>query len=364
MAKIRILIVDDSVVMRRMITHALSQDPDLEVVGTAPNGRVALQKIPQVNPDVITMDLNMPEMDGIMTLRELRKTHPKLGVIMFSTLTAAGAAMTVDALAAGASDYVTKPANVSSLTEGLARLERELIPKIKMLGPQCPSDGRSPPVSGATKPGTDPRPGSTAAKPTGNLEIVCIGASTGGPNALAAVFEDFPAGFPVPIVIVQHMPPVFTGLLAERLSAHSRVTFSEGSEGELLQPGRAYIAPGGMHMEVTRQGFLNRIHLHDRPAENSCRPAVDVLFRSIAAIYGPGALGVILTGMGKDGLRGCELMHERQAQVVAQDEASSVVWGMPGSVARAGLADAILPLPEIRKEILRRVQQGRLKPAA
>lgn len=364
MPKIRILIVDDSVVVRRMISDALSRDPSLEVVGTAPHGGIALQKIPQVNPDIITLDVEMPEMDGITTLREIRKIYPKLPVIMFSTLTAQGAATTVEALSAGASDYVAKPANVGSVAEGLLRLERDLIPKIKMLCPQISCEPSSAPTARMTKGSPDKNLVRVASKAAGPIEIVCIGTSTGGPNALASVFEHFPAEFPVPIVIVQHMPPVFTGLLAERLSAHSLVKFSEGGEGEVMQSGHGYIAPGGKHIEVARQGFLNRIHLHDQPAENSCRPAVDVLFRSVAGLYGSNALGVILTGMGKDGMRGCELIHEKHGQVVVQDEASSVVWGMPGSVARAGLADAILPLKDISGEIIRRVQHSRLKLAA
>ncbi len=357
MAKIRVLVVDDAVVMRKMISEVLSRDPQIEVVGTAANGKIALQKIPQINPDLITLDVEMPEMDGLETLGEIRKVYQKLPVIMFSTLTAKGAGATLDALALGASDYVTKPANVGSINEGIARLESELVPKIKALcrslcvenqaakTTQLPSGTRpvSPSVPLVTKP----------------VEIVCLGTSTGGPNALAEVFRNFPADFPVPIVLVQHMPPMFTAMLAERLAANSTVKFCEGSEGQVIQPGCGYIAPGGKHMEVRRHGLTTILHLHDGPPENSCRPAVDVLFRSVVSAYGPATLGVILTGMGQDGLRGCELIREGHGQVVVQDEASSVVWGMPGCVTQAGYADTVLPLGQVRDEIVRRVRRSR-----
>ena len=194
---------------------------------------------------------------------------------------------------------------------------------------------------------------------SGPIEIVCLGTSTGGPNALAEVFANLPADFPVPIVIVQHMPPLFTAMLAERLTAHSPVPCHEGAEGQAVERGHAYIAPGGRHMEVQRPGIRTVLHLHDGPPENSCRPAVDVLFRSVAAAYGGAVLGVVMTGMGQDGLRGCEIIREKRGHVVAQDEASSIVWGMPGYVAKAGYADKIIPLNQIAGEITRRVRESR-----
>jgi two-component system chemotaxis response regulator CheB len=191
------------------------------------------------------------------------------------------------------------------------------------------------------------------------VELVCIGTSTGGPNALAEVFKTFPADFPVPIVIVQHMPPLFTAMLADRLTANSPIKFHEGAEGQVVEPGHAYIAPGGKHMEVRR--VLNRLqlHLHESPPENSCRPAVDVLFRSVVNVCGGNVLGVVMTGMGQDGLRGCELIREQRGQVVVQDEASSVVWGMPGYVAHAGYSDKIVPLNQIAFEMIHRTQSSR-----
>jgi two-component system chemotaxis response regulator CheB len=357
MAKIHILVVDDAVVMRKLITETLRQDPDLEVVGTAANGKIALQKIPQCNPDLLTLDVEMPEMDGLETLRQVRKLYPRLKVIMFSTLTQRGAVDTLDALTLGANDYVTKPANVGSVTEAIERLQTDLVPKIKahcrLLAPAAPVVRSLP---------TPPwQPASPAFSHFRKLpiEIVCIGTSTGGPNALATVFDQLPEDFPVPIVIVQHMPPMFTGVLAERLSTHSALRCYEGANGQELVRGQAYIAPGGRHMEVLRVGTGLRLLVHDGPPENSCRPAVDVLFRSVAKVYGGAVLGVIMTGMGQDGLRGCEVLRECKSRILAQDEASSVVWGMPGSVAQAGYAEKILPLDQIGREITRLTRESR-----
>jgi two-component system chemotaxis response regulator CheB len=347
MSKIRVLVVDDAVVMRRMITESLNHDPGIEVVGAAAHGRIALAKIPQVNPDAVTLDIEMPEMDGLATLREIRKLYPKLPVIMFSTLTLRGAAATLDALAAGASDYVTKPGNIGSIIEGLERLEQELVPKIKL---HC----RHLLVAGPSMvPTAGERPTAVPLRPPSRLrggvpvELVCLGTSTGGPSALADVFGSVPKDFPVPIVIVQHMPVLFTKMLAERLDQLGSVRFCEGADGQRVESGCAYIAPGGQHMEVCREGTRLRLRTNDGTPENSCRPAVDVLFRTVADACGAAALAVIMTGMGQDGLRGCRQIRERGGQVLAQDEASSVVWGMPGYVVQAGLADRVLPLGEI-----------------
>jgi two-component system chemotaxis response regulator CheB len=342
MPKIRVLIVDDAVVFRRLLSETLAADPALEVAGTAANGRIALAKMPQLNPDLVVLDVEMPEMDGLATLAELRKAYPRLPVIMFSALTERGAAATLDALALGASDYFTKPA-----TEGMAAslevVREQLIPKIKAL---C----AAPP---APRPCVAAPPAPSAKAP---VEAVAVAASTGGPNALAELFAALPRDFPVPLLIVQHMPPMFTRLLAERLTAQGGIPVEEGRTGALVQPGRAWIAPGDHHMIVTRDGTQARLLLHQDPPENSCRPAADVLLRSVARAYGPRALAVVLTGMGQDGLRGCEAVREAGGQALAQDEATSVVWGMPGFVARAGLADRVLPLSLIGGEIVQRVR--------
>jgi two-component system chemotaxis response regulator CheB len=354
MPKIRILVVDDAVVFRRLVSDELSADPALEVVGTAANGRIALAKVPQVNPDLVILDVEMPEMDGLETLRELRKTYPRLPVIMFSALTERGAEATLDALALGATDYFTKPTNVGGLDASLEVIRTQLIPEIKALCAKTPGGAALPAVArtGAAAP---PPP---AFRP-GAIQVVAIGASTGGPNALAEIFPRLPADFPVPIVLVQHMPPMFTRLLAERLTAQSAIRVQEGTSGAVLQSGQAWIAPGDHHMIVVRDCTQVRLLVHQDPPENSCRPAVDVLLRSVAQTYGPNALSVILTGMGQDGLRGCEHVREAGGQVLAQDEVTSVVWGMPGYVARAGLADRVLPLNLIADEVLRRVRGTR-----
>lgn len=359
MAKIRILVVDDSAVMRRLVSEVINGDPALHVVGVAANGRLAQERIEQLKPDLVTMDVEMPEMDGVEAVKELRKRHLRLPVIMFSHLTQRGAVTTMDALAAGASDYVTKPAHVGSVSAGMAQVRDALIPKIKAL---C---GLTEPLTAAVsftrRSRLRPTPplGSPAASSRRRVDILAIGVSTGGPGALAKIIPGLPADFPIPIVIVQHMPPDFTRLLAGRLSAAAAITVREGIAGQEIRPGVAWIAPGDYHMVLEKIPGGARIALNQQAAENSCRPAVDPLFRSAAQIYGKATLGLILTGMGRDGLRGCEKISEVGGQILAQDEASSVVWGMPGLVARAGLAEKVLPLNRIADEITRRVWIGR-----
>jgi two-component system chemotaxis response regulator CheB len=360
MSKIRILVVDDSVVIRRMVTEELSRDPELEVVGTAADGRIALARMAQVSPDLVILDIEMPELDGLATLAELRKTYPRLPVIMFSALTERGAEATLDALALGATDYFTKPANVGGLEASLEVIREQLIPEIKAIfaSARRQTAFKAVPCPGvAGPPAAAPSPRPAWARP-GPIQVVAIGTSTGGPNALAEVMGRLPADFPVPIVIVQHMPPMFTRLLAERLSAQFPIRVQEGVSGGLLQAGQAWIAPGDHHMTVVRNNHQVRVLLNRDPPENSCRPAVDVLLRSVARAFGPSSLTVILTGMGQDGLRGCEAIREVGGQVLAQDEVTSVVWGMPGCIARAGLAERVMPLSLIGDEIVRRVRQG------
>lgn len=356
--KIRVLVVDDSAVIRRMVSEMLSSDSSVQVVGLAANGRIALEKIPQVNPDVITLDIDMPEMDGLQTLAVVRKNYPRLPIIILSPLSERGAAITLDALTQGAGDYVTKSANAGASNVALARIRDELLSKIKAL---CRHQEVHEPNRGpllAADPGKNPDQTATI-RARHRLEIVAIGVSTGGPNALSQLIPAFPADFPVPIVIAQHMPPVFTRILAERLASRAAIDVREGFEGGMLKPGRAWIAPGNYHMLVGRVGNAFQLKLNQDPPENSCRPAVDVLFRSVAQIYGSTGLAVVLTGMGQDGLRGCEEIAEAGGQILAQDEASSVVWGMPGFVSKAGLADRVVPLSQLAGEILRRVQAGK-----
>jgi two-component system chemotaxis response regulator CheB len=278
---------------------------------------------------------------------------------MFSTLTQRGAKATLDALSFGASDYVTKPANVGSVSKAMDQVKNELIPKIKAL---C---GRSVPKmtpSLSNKPGGLRTVGSvvkTAAINKGKIDILTIGVSTGGPNALADLLPLIPGNLPVPVVIVQHMPPFFTKLLADRLNEKCKLKVKEGEPGQKLEPGTIWIAPGNFHMVLSKNGTNVTINTNQAPLENSCRPAVDVLFRSVCEIYKARTLGVILTGMGQDGLVGCEHIKKVGGQIVVQDEETSVVWGMPGFVAKSGMAEKVLPLKEIAKEIVERVKVGR-----
>ncbi len=353
MRKIRVLVVDDSTVIRRLLSDSLVTDSQIEVCGTAANGKIALAKIPQLNPDIITLDMEMPEMDGITTLVELRKLYPKLPVIMFSTLTQRGAVATMDALSKGANDYVTKPANVGSVNAAMQSVRNELVPRIKAFcGWACPAPDNALPIQTKT-------PRSRLATASKRIDAVVIGSSTGGPNALQAVITRLPASFPVPILIVQHMPPIFTKHLAERLNQLSELNVIEASNGDSIHAGGVWLAQGDFHMQLGRVGTDIRVRLNQGTPENSCRPAVDVLFRSAASVYGGNLMSVVLTGMGQDGARGCESIRDAGGHVLVQDQASSVVWGMPGAVARAGLADNTLPLSQISDEIIKRAAVGR-----
>jgi len=355
--RIRVLVVDDSVVIRRLVTHALEQDPALEVVGAASNGSIALQRIPQLNPDVLSLDIEMPEMDGLETLRRVRREYPQLRVIMFSTLTERGAGITLDALTLGADDYVTKASNEGSLDRSMARLREELIPKVKQFF--CfPGQARSvapsePRMSSALLPVGPRLPFLQSCKV--RPRVVVIGVSTGGPTALGTILPQLPSHFPLPVLVVQHMPPLFTRLLAERLHSTCRLPVEEAIDGQLVEPGKILIAPGDYHLKVAHIGGGIGVLLDQSPPLNSCRPAVDALFGSVGEVYGGAAIGVILTGMGQDGLHGSQILKAHGARILAQNEASSVVWGMPGAVVNAGLADCVLPLDQVVAEVIRAV---------
>ena len=354
MTAIRVLVVDDSVVVRKLVTDSLASDPEIEVVGTAPNGKVALSRVEEYGPDLVTMDIEMPLMDGIEAVRALRKAGHKMPIIMFSTLTERGASATLDALAAGASDYVTKPSNTGSLAASMKEVERELIPRVKALVGRrrafapIPTQGQK----SAAAPGKvtlRPEPPATPVK------ALLIGSSTGGPEALSKVFSGFTHALPVPVLMVQHMPPVFTAQLAARLDKLSPTTVTEAKGGELLQPGHAYIAPGNFHMVLHRVAAGFATELNQDPPVSYTRPSVDVMFRAAVKAFGGSLLGVVLTGMGADGRTGCQDLITAGGTVYVQDEASSVVWGMPGAVAQAGLAHRVLPIGEVAGAITRRL---------
>ncbi len=346
MANIRVLVVDDSALIRRFISDAIEAESGVEVVGTAANGRDALDKVDELRPDVVTMDIEMPKMSGLEALPELRRRHPTLPVIMFSTLTVGGAQATLDALALGASDFVTKPSGPGGLAHSSERVRNDLIPRIKALVP-----GQRP------RRLTPPRP---AVRPPTRVDCVVIGVSTGGPRALDDVIPRLPADLAVPVLIVQHMPAMFTKMLAERLDTRSALSVAEASPGRPVAPGTVLVAPGGQHLTVERHGAETLAALTDDPPEHSCRPSACVLFRSALAVYGAHTLSVVLTGMGDDGSDGAIAIHEAGGQVIVQDEATSVVWGMPGAVVRAGVADQELPLTGIAHEIVERVAVGRV----
>ena len=355
MGKIRVLVVDDSVVIRRLIVRALADNPKIEVVATAPNGRIALSKIPIYNPDLLTLDIEMPVMNGLETLAMVRKTYPSLPVIMFSALTPEEAQKTLDCLELGAQDYVTKN-DMGSGDGALEFLQRNLIPKIELF---C-RGSKGGALTDDTRPAAPAVPVRRPAVSAQRVDILVIAASTGGPNALLQILPHLPVDFPVPILIVQHMPPVFTEHFARNLAEKSKMPVEEGRMGRRLEAGRAWVAPGNYHMAVRMEGTVPCLHVSQTPPENSCRPSADVLFRSAAELYGPHTLGVVLTGMGQDGLRGCEEIAEAGGQIIVQDEATSVIWGMPGYVAQSGLADAVVPIDQISLEIAKRVAKWRM----
>lgn len=341
-----------------MVTDVLVADPWIEVVGEAANGRIALQKIAQLNPDLVTLDVEMPEMNGLQTLKEIRKAHPRLPVIMFSAVTERGASDTLEALHYGASDYVTKPTSAAGREGAQQRIREDLLPKIKSL---CRLSGSSPLAGVRPAAGSKAAPRPFTLRPLGPMiaaDVVAISLSTGGPAALAAILSQLPFDFRAPVLVVPHMPQMFTKFFAERLATQTPLAVVEAADGQVVQPGVVYVAPGDFHLTVRKSGGPAVLALDQDPPQHSHRPAADVLFRSVAEAYGSRALALVLTGMGQDGLRGCEEITAAGGRVIAQDEATSVVWEMPGLVARAGLAEAVLPLGELANELMRRTARA------
>ncbi len=415
----KVLVVDDSIVFRKILIESLSNQRCIRVLEACSNGKDALVKIRQLKPDVVVLDVEMPEMDGMQTLQEIKRQKLDVGVIMFSGLTQEGAQITFDALSKGAFDFVPKPSGSGNFYESVQKTRRELTdritaymetkssfvqikrpaqppPLIKQLEPEeqkqqeeMPLKNINTPVQQPLSPRQEipqtqkimtpprhniikipkqpsespaakiaaqktvdrPRPAPKVFFP-GKIEAVGIGISTGGPNALNEMIPKIPSSFTVPVFIVQHMPPVFTTQLAKRLDEKSPLKVVEAQDNMPVEPATVYLAPGDFHMTVSIVNSQKIIKLNQDAPENSCRPAVDVLFRSLASVYGSRALAVIMTGMGQDGLKGAVLMKEKGAYIFAQDKETSVVWGMPRFVTEAGLADKICPLSDIANCIL------------
>lgn len=406
----RVMVVDDSAIIRGFLCRYLSEDPDIEVVTTANNGLVALRQLASNDIEVVVLDIEMPEMDGLTALPKMIDQVPDLQVVMASTLTRKNAEVSLRSLQMGAVDYVPKPETARSVNANID-FRRELVDKVKAWasrrrkkrGEELPVSAPSPAgAGGATAAGHAARTVTArpAAAPTGfvtarrpaapvsvasarsvqkedpikdvphqkNIQlrtgsfrrpkILVIGSSTGGPQALMKFFGGFKKPPAVPILITQHMPATFTAILAEHLAQATGWPACEAREGMELKAGEIYVAPGGRHMEVADVDGMKKIHLTEEPPENFCRPAVDPLFRSVSAIYGENVLAVVLTGMGHDGLKGARELTRAGATVLAQDEASSVVWGMPGAVATAGLCTEVLPIDELGAATATRLQGG------
>ncbi len=348
-AKIKVLIVDDSALVRKIMTDILNSDPELEVVGTAIDAHAAREKIKQLHPDVITLDIEMPRMDGITFLKNLMRLNP-LPVIMVSTLTEKGAEVTLDALDAGAIDFVSKPKiDVSNTLENYAE---EIIAKVKAAAKvrvRRYEGNRGVNASSLVNGNGVERLNGNAIKPRHfktTDKIIAIGASTGGTEAIREVLTKLPITSPG-VVITQHIPEYFSKAFADRVNLSCAITVSEAKDGDIVLPGHAYIAPGNKHLLIRKDGARWRCKLSDADPVNRHRPSVDVLFNSVAECAGQNAMGVILTGMGKDGAKGLRIMRDAGASTIAQDEASSVVWGMPGSAVELGAASEILPLNKI-----------------
>lgn len=360
MTNTRVFIVDDMSVVRRLLTQILEEERDIEVVGTAANGIEALQRIPRTSPDIVILDIEMPDMNGLEMLKALRASGSDVPVLVFSSVTERGAMVTIDALLLGANDYVTKPSMMGSASAAREHIRQTLLPRLRaLLGrlqrsivlapPSEPVEKEKPPVPLIPEPALSPQ----------QIDVVVIGVSTGGPNALSDIIPCLPATLPVPVLIVQHMPTYFTRALANRLDQMSATKVVECDQYRRIEPGIVVMATGGRHMMVKRDANGVWASPDDAPPENFCRPSADVLFRSAVTAYGARILGVVLTGMGQDGVEGARCIREAGGQVIVQDEASSVVWGMPGAVHQAGLANKVLPLMDIPGEIVARAAVSR-----
>jgi len=349
--RIRVLVVDDSAVVRGILGRAVDAEADMHVVTTATNGEAALDALRHTPVDIVLLDIEMPVMDGLTALPLIVERHPDVRVIVTSALTREGATTTMRALALGAVDYVHKPAARDGIL-GVQAAAAQIVSRVRAIGHAT----RNAPAAG----GTRPRAADMASvarplvehPPGGVPRVIALAASTGGPNALATVVRALPADFPLPVLVTQHMPPIFTAMFAQRLAREGSLPCEEGRDGESVLPGRVYVAPGANHMTVVAGAAGVRIRLTQDEPEHHCRPAADPMLRSVAAAYGNGAVAVVMTGMGEDGAAGAGQIAAVGGRVLVQDEASSVVWGMPGSVVAAGVPCNVVPLGAIASHLL------------
>jgi two-component system chemotaxis response regulator CheB len=350
--QIHVMLVDDSAVLRGALARILESDPLIKIVASASNGEMAIKAAETKHPHIVVLDIEMPVMDGLTALPKILQASPKSKVIMFSSLTEKGATVSLKAFALGAVECIVKPSSGQSVAEG-SDFQKNMIALFKNLTPDhvriAPESSEIPSkisAAPAPKAATIFTLRSDPAAYKGKPAIVAIGSSTGGPNALFSVLTHF-KNFDVPIVITQHMPATFTKILADHIQQKTGVEAHEGADGMAVEKGKIYVAPGGFHMEIVRQDAGLRVRLNNGPPENFCKPSVDPMFRSVIDLFGNKVLGLILTGMGNDGIGGGKILIEKGGRMIAQDEATSVVWGMPGAVAKAGLCSAVLPLEEI-----------------
>ncbi len=375
---IRVLAADDSAVMRSILWKLFLMQkedrsgelPRMELCGVARDGLECLEQVKQLCPNVLVLDLEMPKLNGLEVLDRLRTENPELPVIMCSAYTEHGARSTLEALGRGASDYVTKPSEQRDLDSAMQSLSQQLLPRIAALAKEA-RRGDEKACTTASDNVTTPRSGEAPAKAASPIEVVVIGLSTGGPSALEQLLPKLPKDFPVPVLIVQHMPKLFTRALAERLDKCCALRVEQAYDNATIRPGTVWLAPGDAHMEIAPRRAMvgeeergtkvcgGRVRLHQLEPLNHCRPSVDYLFFSAARMYGAGTLALVMTGMGADGLDGARAVHEGGGIVLAQDEASSAVWGMPGRVSEAGIASATLPLWGIAGALKQRVSAGR-----
>ena len=374
-----VMVVDDSATVRTLLQRIIEAEPGFKVIATARDGQLAVERCKELKPDIVTLDVEMPNMSGLEALPRLLEAHRSVAVLMCSSLTSRGAKETVEALLHGALDYITKPAGTGSYEESMSQFRTAIVPKLKALASRkrsiaalAPPSLARPASSSVDKAGSlrtaervssPPKessvrtPERTSLRPTRRTRVLALGSSTGGPVALSEMLQGLPASFPLPIVIAQHMPEIFTRLLAERLSDVSKFKVREAVAGEVLRAGEAWIAPGNFHMTVeTNTSQQLCIGINSGTPVNSCRPSIDVLFESIAKCCGGDVICALLTGMGHDGRDGAKAIRQAGGQVLAQDEASSVVWGIPGAVVSAGLASGVYPLKQLPDQIMARLQ--------